>query len=130
MVKVIKFIPIQGSRYMYNYLIKVLTMFTKEIVEELSEFLSIEFKCPDYPVKLSCIFNENNSSYIDYDYTTKRYQFLLVYDKQISFSFDLESLDHKSIYEAMKKYNEEMHQLEINKVNNRKRIYHDLKKKI
>jgi hypothetical protein len=53
-----------------------------------------------------------------------------VYDKQISFSFDLESLDHKSIYEAMKKYNEEMHQLEINKVNNRKRIYHDLKKKI
>ena len=35
-------------------------MFTKEIVEELSEFLSIEFKCPNYPVKLSCIFNENN----------------------------------------------------------------------
>lgn len=42
-------------------------MFTKEIVEKLSEFLGIEFKYSSYPIKMSCIFSDDNNSYIDYN---------------------------------------------------------------
>lgn len=105
-------------------------MFTKEIVEKLSEFLGIEFKYSSYPIKMSCIFSDDNHSYIDYNHTTKHYEFLLVYNTNATFSFECKSLNHKCIYKAMKNYNAEMYKLEINKVNNRKRIYHNLKKKI
>ena len=105
-------------------------MFTKEGVEKLSEFLGIKFSYSDYPTKMSCIFSDDNHSYIDYDYETKQYQFLLVYSDTAVFTFELKSLNHKRIYEAMKNYNNEMYQLEMAKLVSRKRIYHNLKKKI
>ena len=105
-------------------------MFNKEIVENLSEFLGIKFNYSSYPIKMSCIFSDDNSSYIDYNHETKQYQFLLVYDNNTVFSFELKSLNHKCIYEAMKNFNNEMYRAEMAKLISRKRIYHNLKKKI
>ena len=49
-------------------------------------------------------------------------------------TFTFEGADEEAaiatIYEAMKNYNNEMYQLEIAKLVSRKRIYHNLKKKI
>ena len=103
-------------------------MFTKEIVEDLSKFLGIEFiyiaNMPNY------ISSIDNNSYIEYDSETKEYDFLLEFNKNTSFFFEIKSLNHKYIYEAMKKFNEGIYLSAMNKVIMRKKICYDLKKKI
>ena len=46
-------------------------MFTKEIVEKLSEFLNIKFSYSNLLDTVNCIFSVDNNSYIDYNHETK-----------------------------------------------------------
>ena len=83
-------------------------MFTKEQIENLSEFLNIAFKFSEN-LTLTCIFSKDNTSYIEYNTKLERFEFFLIFKDNIKFEFNTKTLDFKEIHKAMKEYNHQMY---------------------
>lgn len=101
-------------------------MITEEQAKILSKCLSIDFKFKSRKTTLNTLFSVDGRSYISYETITKKFEFLLVYDK-VSFLFSTDSLDLNVIQQTMEKYTEKEYQHALNQATFRKQICKRLK---
>ena len=101
-------------------------MITEEQARMLSKCLGIDFKFKSRKTTLNTLFSVDGRSYISYETITKKFEFLLVYDK-VSFLFSTDSLDLNVIQQAMEKHTEAEYQRALNQSIFRKQICKRLK---
>ena len=101
-------------------------MITEKQAKILSKCLGIDFKFENRKIIWNTLFSVDGRSYISYETITKKFEFLLVYDK-VSFLFSTDSLDLNVIQQAMEKHTEAEYQRALNQSIFRKQICKRLK---
>ena len=101
-------------------------MITEKQAKILSKCLGIDFKFENRKIIWNTLFSVDGRSYISYETITKKFEFLLVYDKA-SFLFSTDSLDLNVIQQAMEKHTEAEYQRALNQSIFRKQICKRLK---
>ena len=104
-------------------------MITEKQAKILSKCLGIDFKFENRKIIWNTLFSVDGRSYISYETITKKFEFLLVYDK-VSFLFSTDNLDLNVIQQAMEKHTEAEYQRALNQATFRKQIYKRLKHSI
>ena len=104
-------------------------MITEEQARMLSKCLGIDFKFENRKIIWNTLFSVDGRSYISYETITKKFEFLLVYDK-VSFLFSTDSLNLNVIQQTMEKYTKAEYQHALNQSIFRKQICKRLKHSI